>query len=141
MEDVEQRVVEAGALEPGGALLEGAGLDAEPAATVAETLVWTSLRGVDSHGVARVPVYVERLQTGVSTTARGRRWCAATARWRSSTATTGPARSRPSLATDLSIELAREYGVGVVSVRRSGHYGAAAFYAMRAADAGSSACR
>ena len=39
-------------------------------------------------------------------------------------------------ATDLSIELAREHGVGVVGVRRSGHYGAAAFYAMRAAEAG-----
>jgi LDH2 family malate/lactate/ureidoglycolate dehydrogenase len=40
------------------------------------------------------------------------------------------------LATDVSIELAREHGAGVVFVRHSAHYGAAAFYAMRAARAG-----
>ena len=47
------------------ALLEAAGLEPGAAATVAETLIDTSLRGVDSHGVARLPVYVERLRTGV----------------------------------------------------------------------------
>jgi ureidoglycolate dehydrogenase (NAD+) len=39
-------------------------------------------------------------------------------------------------ATDLSVELAREHGVGVVAVRRSTHYGSAGYYAMRAAAAG-----
>jgi len=55
------------------ALLEASGLESEPAATVAETLVWTSLRGVDSHGVARAPVYCERLRTGVLNTRPRRR--------------------------------------------------------------------
>ena len=27
--------------------------------------MWTSLRGTDSHGVARIPVYIERLRAGV----------------------------------------------------------------------------
>ena len=31
---------------------------------MADTLVDASLRGVDSHGVARVPIYVERLRAG-----------------------------------------------------------------------------
>ena len=35
------------------------------ARTVAETLVDTSLRGVDSHGVARIPDYAMRLRAGV----------------------------------------------------------------------------
>jgi ureidoglycolate dehydrogenase (NAD+) len=48
----------------------------------------------------------------------------------------GPGQVAGILATDLSIELAREHGVGVVSVRSSGHYGAAAIYAVRAAQAG-----
>jgi LDH2 family malate/lactate/ureidoglycolate dehydrogenase len=48
----------------------------------------------------------------------------------------GPGQVAAVMATDLSIELAREHGAGVVGVRRSGHYGAAAFYAMRAAEAG-----
>ena len=137
MEDVERRVVEAGALERWTrALLEGAGLEAEPAATVAETLVWTSLRGVDSHGVARVPVYVERLQTGVLNNHPRPQVVSRHAAIAVIDGDHGPGQVAAVAATDLSIELAREYGVGVVSVRRSGHYGAAAFYAMRAAEAG-----
>ena len=54
------------------ALLEAAGLEPDAAATVAETLIDTSLRGVDSHGVARVPVYAERLRSGAGR--RSRRW-------------------------------------------------------------------
>jgi ureidoglycolate dehydrogenase (NAD+) len=48
----------------------------------------------------------------------------------------GPGQVAAVVATDVSIELAREHGVGVVGVRRSGHYGAAAYYAMRAAGQG-----
>jgi ureidoglycolate dehydrogenase (NAD+) len=103
---------------------------------VAETLVWTSLRGVDSHGIARLPVYADRLRAGVINR-----------RPRPSVVTrdgaiavvdgdTGPGQVAAVVATDLSIELAREHGVGVVTVRRSTHYGAAAFYAMRAAEQG-----
>jgi ureidoglycolate dehydrogenase (NAD+) len=103
---------------------------------VAETLVWTSLRGVDSHGVARVPVYCERLRTGVLNTSPR----PSVARRDGAIAVVdgdpGPGQVAALFATDLSIEMAREHGVSVVSVRRSGHYGAAAFYAIRAAEAG-----
>jgi ureidoglycolate dehydrogenase (NAD+) len=103
---------------------------------VAATLVWTSLRGVDSHGVARVPVYAERLRSG-----------AINGRPRPSVASRdgalavvdgdrGPGQVAALFATDLSIELAREHGVGAVGVRHSAHFGAAAYYAMRAAEAG-----
>jgi LDH2 family malate/lactate/ureidoglycolate dehydrogenase len=137
VEGVERRVVRAAALETWTrALLEGAGLEADPAATVAETLVWTSLRGVDSHGVARVPVYAERLRSGVL----NNRPRPEVVRRDGAIAVVdgdhGPGQVAAVAATDLSIELAREHGVGVVSVRRSGHYGAAAYYAMRAAAAG-----
>ena len=98
--------------------------------------MWTSLRGVDSHGVARVPVYCERLRTGVLNT----RPRPSVARREGAVAVVdgdhGPGQVAALFATELSIELAREHGAGVVSVRRSGHFGAAAFYAMRAAEAG-----
>ena len=98
--------------------------------------MWTSLRGVDSHGVARVPVYAERLRSGVLNT----RPRPSVARRDGAIAVvdgdSGPGQVAAVFATDLSIELAREHGAGVVGVRRSGHYGAAAFYAMRAAEAG-----
>jgi len=118
------------------ALLEAAGLEPVAAATVAETLIDTSLRGVDSHGVARLPVYIERLRTGVLNP-----------RPRPSVASRdgaiavvdgdqGPGQVAAVFATDLSVEIARAHGVGVVAVRRSAHFGAAAFYARRAAEAG-----
>ena len=98
--------------------------------------MWTSLRGVDSHGVARVPVYCERLRTGVLNASPR----PSVARREGAVAVVdgdhGPGQVAALFATDLSIELAREHGAGVVSVRRSGHFGAAAFYAMRAAEAG-----
>jgi len=83
-----------------------------------------------------VPVYVERLQTGVLNNHPRPEVVSRHAAIAVVDGDHGPGQVAAVAATDLSIELAREYGVGVVSVRRSGHYGAAAFYAMRAAEAG-----
>jgi LDH2 family malate/lactate/ureidoglycolate dehydrogenase len=41
-----------------------AGMPAADAATAAGVLVRTSLRGVDTHGISRVPLYVEALLEG-----------------------------------------------------------------------------
>ena len=98
--------------------------------------MWTSLRGTDSHGVARLPVYIERLRAGVLN-ARPR---PSVLRRDGAVAVVdgdqGPGQVAGVFATDLSIELAREHGAGVVVVRRSAHFGAAAYYAMRAAEQG-----
>ncbi|HXW24614.1 MAG TPA: Ldh family oxidoreductase [Xanthobacteraceae bacterium] len=40
------------------------GMAADDAATVADALVWANLRGGDSHGVVRLPRYVEVIATG-----------------------------------------------------------------------------
>ena len=48
----------------------------------------------------------------------------------------GPGQVAGVVATDLSIELARRHGIGAVAVHRSSHYGAAGYYAIRAAQAG-----
>src|ERR1700742_3295167 len=42
------------------------GSSAADAATVADALVWANLRGVDSHGVSRVPRYLELFDKGES---------------------------------------------------------------------------
>lgn len=47
------------------ALFERAGMSAPHAATVAQALVWANLRGVDTHGVARVARYLEFIATGI----------------------------------------------------------------------------
>ena len=43
---------------------EKAGLSPEDAATEAEVLIWANLRGVDSHGVQRIPAYLDMIEKG-----------------------------------------------------------------------------
>jgi ureidoglycolate dehydrogenase (NAD+) len=118
------------------ALLEASGLEAAAAEIVTVSLVDANRRAVDSHGVARLPIYSERLRAGlVNDRPRPR-----VEREEGAVALVdgdrGPGQVAGVLATDHAIQLARRHGVGVVSVHRSSHYGAAAYYAIRAAQAG-----
>jgi ureidoglycolate dehydrogenase (NAD+) len=118
------------------ALLEASGLEAAAAEIVAVSLVDANRRAVDSHGVARVPVYSERLRAdhiNGRPQPKVEREDGAVALV---DADEGPGQVAGVFATDLSIDLARRYGVGVVAVHRSSHYGAAGYYAIRAAKAG-----
>ncbi len=45
-------------------VFERAGLAPDDACTVADALVWANLRGVDSHGVRRIPSYLEYMKSG-----------------------------------------------------------------------------
>ncbi len=119
-----------------GALLRAAGLAGEASDTVALLLVETSLRGVDSHGVSRLPVYVERLRAGLTNAdpkPRVERRDGAVA---VVDGDGGPGQVAGLFATRLACEIAREHGVGAVGVRHSTHYGAAAPYVMRPAREG-----
>ncbi|MBO0757406.1 MAG: Ldh family oxidoreductase, partial [Bradyrhizobiaceae bacterium] len=46
------------------AIFRAHGMSAGDAATVAEVLVWANLRGVESHGVMRIPSYLHFIRTG-----------------------------------------------------------------------------
>src|ERR1700759_1812897 len=48
----------------GSYLFTARGLRPADATTVADVLVWANLRGVDSHGVSRVPRYLELFDKG-----------------------------------------------------------------------------
>jgi LDH2 family malate/lactate/ureidoglycolate dehydrogenase len=45
-------------------LFKAAGTSSTDAQTIAEVLVWANLRGVDSHGVVRIPRYLELFESG-----------------------------------------------------------------------------
>jgi LDH2 family malate/lactate/ureidoglycolate dehydrogenase len=45
-------------------ILVSAGLNPHSAETVADAFVWANLRGVDSHGVSRLPRYLELFEKG-----------------------------------------------------------------------------
>lgn len=99
-------------------------------------LVHANLRGVESHGVMRVPHYVTRLELGsIKAVPKG------------SAVRSGPSTAQmsgdnglghPTMfdAMSLAIEMAKETGVGFVGVNHSSHCGALSFYGMQAIEAG-----
>ncbi len=104
------------------------------AETTADLMVRTDLRGVDSHGVGMLPRYVEFWQAGyVVTDAEPivTRDEAATALLDGQK---GHGHPVSALAMRLCIDKARTYGIGIVTVRNSNHYGAAANYSMMALE-------
>jgi LDH2 family malate/lactate/ureidoglycolate dehydrogenase len=106
------------------------------AATVADTLVWANLRGVDSHGVSRVPRYLELFDKGesvadaVPTVERPRSAIAII------DAHAAPGPVALTRAADEAVKGAREAGVGWATVRGTVHTGAIGYYTSRIADAG-----
>lgn len=116
-------------------VLEKAGVPAEDAREVARCLVGANLRGVDSHGIVRLPVYVERLRVGA---VRARPQITVK---RSGGAAVlvdgdnglGPVVARRAMAEALA--LARDHGVGLAAVMRSNHFGCAGHYIEMAIEA------
>jgi ureidoglycolate dehydrogenase (NAD+) len=116
--------------------LEAVGVDRVSAQHVVDSLLQTSLRGVDSHGIQLFPHYVRAARAGrinvnarIAITASG----ASTAILDADHAFGHRAGAD---AIDHAVQLASATGVGVVSVRHSSHFGAAAYFALRAAERG-----
>jgi LDH2 family malate/lactate/ureidoglycolate dehydrogenase len=117
------------------ALLEAAGVPEHHAALIAESLAASNLRGVDSHGIQLLPLYVEALKLGnvdVHTTGRIASESGACAVYDGQN---GLGQVIAAESCDVAIRLAREHGMGFVTVRESNHFGAAAFWAQRMARA------
>ena len=117
-------------------LFIAAGLEPSAAAVVAEHLVEANLRGVDSHGVIRVPGYIQRLRAGGMNPQPRPRVIRQEGPVALVDGDNGPGQVAGLFATELTIHLARQHGVGVVGVYRSSHYGMAAYYVMKMARAG-----
>jgi LDH2 family malate/lactate/ureidoglycolate dehydrogenase len=116
------------------ALFRSAGMPAADAQLAADQLVTADLRGVESHGVVRIAIYLERLRCGVIEA----RPTMSLARETRSTAVfdggNGMGQVVGQRAMELAVAKAREHGEpAFVSVRNSNHFGAAAWFAEIAA--------
>ena len=103
---------------------------------VAEVLVASDLRGIASHGVARLPQYLKLVEAGVldpAARAAKEGGKPALARFNANNGWGQPAGR---LATDDAIARARELGAAISLVRNTNHYGIAGWYAMRMAREG-----
>jgi LDH2 family malate/lactate/ureidoglycolate dehydrogenase len=113
-----------------------AGMPSEDAALEAELLVWANLRGVDSHGVLRIPWYLELVDRGDMNPRpriRVEKETAATVLLDGDRAL-GPVVT--TLAMRRAMEKARGAGIGWAVIRNTTHQGAMAYYALMAAEAG-----
>ncbi len=110
-------------------LFTAKGMNAADAAQVAEVLVWADLRGVNSHGVMRVPLYLGWIDQGIinlDAKPEFRRDTPA-ARVLDADRAAGPVAMM--LAADAAVEKARQAGIGGVLVARTTHTAALGFYA------------
>jgi len=104
----------------------------DDAAVIADVLVAANLRGLDSHGVARLKRYVNGLRDGVMV---ARPKIEIVHQTPCTALVDGGGGLGPPVSVrgmKLAIEKAREMGVGFVAVRNSNHYGIAGYYSMMA---------
>lgn len=115
--------------------LERIGVPAEEASLISTNLVEADLRNVASHGVVRLPIYVQRIEDGGSNPAPR----ISIKRETRSTAVmdgdNGMGQIVGIRAMELAIEKAKDGDPAFVSVFNSNHYGAASHYAEMAARA------
>ena len=108
------------------------GMSREDASIVADSLVQANLRGVDSHGVARVGIYVKRLEMGLVNPRPDVGVVRESAGTLLVDGDNGMGQVVGVRALDLGLDKAKESGGVSVGVRRSNHYGAGAYYVQRA---------
>lgn len=112
------------------------GVPSQQASLVANSLVQTSLWGIDSHGIARLPHYLSRLKNGTIKAKPD-------LKFENTASAVGNLNGDHGLgivvcekAMQHAIALARESGVGVVGVNHSTHCGAIGLYTRQAVREG-----
>ena len=118
-------------------ILEAAGVPEKDAHICARVLIESDKRGIDSHGIGRLkPIYIDRIRGGIihpMTRVDVVKDGPATAVLDGNNGM-GQVISHQAMA--MAIEKARLYGMGMVTVRNSNHYGIAGFYNTMAVEAG-----
>lgn len=120
-------------------LFERAGLSPEHAKIVAEVLVWANLRGVDTHGVARIPRYVDLIEAGDMNARPAIKMSAETSASVLIDADRAPGPVAMTTAISAAMRKARQAGIGMALVRRTTHTAALGFYTLAAAREGMAA--
>lgn len=117
-------------------LLVSHDVPAADAAVVARCLVRADLRGVDTHGLVRLPGYLDRLRRGLINPRPRLEPRAVTPVAASLDGQDGFGFVVAARAMAEAVDIAQRIGVGVVSVRHSTHFGMAAGYVLQAIEAG-----
>jgi len=115
----------------------GMGVPRADAAICADVLLESDRRGIESHGVNRFkPIYIDRITDGIQNPLTEFEIVRETRTTAVVDGHDGMGQVIGHRAMEMAIKKAREYGMGMVAVRNSCHYGIAGYYASMAAKAG-----
>lgn len=117
-------------------ILGGFGVPAANARLLADSLTVAELWGHASHGALRLPWYAERLRSGAMRAVTEVVTVHDSGAVVALDGQDGIGQVVTAHAVDLGIERAKVHGVSAIGVRGSGHFGTAAYFTRRAAEAG-----
>lgn len=111
-----------------------AGVPVEYAKIVSDSLIQANLRGVDSHGIVRIPIYLERLEKGLIDP-KGK---LEIVKEKGNTVLVDGNNNFGSVvgtkALRIALDKAKKTGISCVGVKNSNHFGTAAYYALKAVE-------
>jgi ureidoglycolate dehydrogenase (NAD+) len=116
-----------------------AGMAERDAATVADVLVWADLRGVDSHGVSRISMYLRLIDDGDLNMTPAMKIASATAAVVLVDADRAAGPVAMTMAMKSAMGKARDAGIGLALVKATTHTAALAYYTLMAAEEGMAA--
>jgi len=117
-------------------LFESAGVGSDAAAQATHALLLADLRGIESHGVARLPGYIRRLRGGMIEADAELTVDRESPSTIAFNANNGLGLIAARRAMERCIAKAEETGICMATVRRSNHFGIAGTYALMAAERG-----
>ncbi|CAI6028668.1 unnamed protein product [Clonostachys chloroleuca] len=106
------------------------------ATVIADSLVFADLRGVDTHGINRLSGYLDRVKAGVLNPNPDLSFTIKTPVMAHLDAKNTFGFIGAHMAIEKATEMASQYGLGVVAVNHSNHYGMAATYLLHAIEKG-----
>ncbi|KAF2763015.1 malate/L-lactate dehydrogenase [Pseudovirgaria hyperparasitica] len=117
-------------------ILVANGVPSENALIVADCLVQADLRGVDSHGINRIPSYMARIRNGVLSASASPLVKQVTPAVVQIDGQNSFGFLGAKIGMEKCIEMASTFGIGMASVKGSNHFGMSAWIVQQAVDAG-----
>lgn len=112
------------------------GIPEEDARVCADVLITSDKRGIDSHGIGRFkPIYIDRITMGQINPITKIDIIKESPTTAVLDANNGMGQVVSKKAMQMAIDKAKQYGMGMVAVRNSNHYGIAGYYTLMATEA------
>lgn len=116
--------------------LQKIGVPKTDAEIITESILYANIRGIHTHGIGRLPLYVNKVRLGYMNPDTPLEYIADCCGVALVDAHNGFGQVAAYRAMEMCIKKSSQYGVGVVGVRNSNSFGTAAFFGEMAAKAG-----